>query len=154
MLLGSTTNNQSQPNSQSLVIQLLLQKRYAEAYDCLIGQQPLQNAALYNMALCLHWAGNYESALSKLENIQLAPQLYNGNKLNGNGEYVEIRNKQNETNDYLHGLTEVYIKAFPSLAHDAVIRLKTDCWLKLRNYDKVRAIATPIASKGYILQTP
>ena len=148
MLLGSTANNQSQPNSESLVIQLLLQQRYAEAYDRLVSQQPTQNA-LYNMAVCLHWAGNYEAALSRLDHIQPAPQLGNANGINSNSEYSAIRLKQNQTNDHLQGLTEVYIKTFPALAQDAIIRLKTDCWLKLDNYDKVRAIATPIASKGY-----
>jgi len=46
-------------------------------------------------------------------------------------------------------MTEAYIKNFPELASDAIVRLKTDCWLQLGNYEKVIAVATPIAHKGY-----
>ncbi len=148
MLLGTTANNIS-PGTESLIIQLLLQQRYAEAYELLIGQQSAPTAALYNMALCLHWSGNYQEALSRLEKIQLAPQVSSANQLNTNSDYKGIKSKQNQTADYLQGITEVYIKNFPALVHDAIIRLKTDCWLQLGDYAKVMAIAQPIAHKNY-----
>ncbi|QJD97218.1 hypothetical protein HH214_15745 [Mucilaginibacter robiniae] len=149
MLLGTTAHHGTSSEVESLIIQLLLQQRYAEAYELLINQQPVQTAALYNTALCLHWSGNYQEALSRLERIQLTQQVSNGNQLQADSGYKAIKNKQNQTNDYLHGISEVYIKSFPVLVHDNIVRLKTDCWLQLGNYAKVIAIATPIAHKRY-----
>lgn len=149
MLLGTTANHDTFSGAESLTIQLLLQQRYAEAYELLSNQQPSPTAALYNMALCLHWSGNYQEALNRLERIQLAPNVSKGNQLNTDSNYQEIKSKQNQTDDHLHGISEVYIKNFPALVHDAIVRLKTDCWLQLGNYEKVITIATPIAHKGY-----
>jgi tetratricopeptide (TPR) repeat protein len=150
MLLGSTASHSNTiPDNEPLIIQLILQQRYAEAYELLINQQSTQTSALYNMALCLHWSGSYEEALKRLESIQLAPQLSNGNKLHTDSHYQKGRSKQNQTEDYLQGLSETYVKSFPAMVYDAIVRLKTDCWLNLGNYTKVIAIATPIAHKGY-----
>lgn len=150
MLLGNTTHHDTSSGSaESLIIQLLLQQRYAEAYELLINQQPAQTTVLYNLALCLHWSGNYQEALSRLESIQLAPQLSNGNQLHADSAYKVIKSKQTQSDDYLQGISDAYVKSFPALVSDAIIRLKTDCWLQLGNYAKVIAIATPIAHKGY-----
>ena len=149
MLLGSTANNETSPDTELLVIRLLLQQRYAEAYELLYNQHSTQTSMLYNMALCLHWSGNYQEALSQLESIRLTPQVSNTNQLNANSHYKAIRSKQNQTDDHLQGISEAYSKSFPGLVHDAIVRLKTDCWLQLGNYAKVLAVATPIAHKGY-----
>jgi hypothetical protein len=149
MLLGSTANSNITSDKESFVIQLFLQQRYAEVYEVLNDQQSSQTSVLYNKALCLRWSGNYQAALNQLESIKLAPQLNNGSKFNATIEYNGIRGKQNQTDDYLQGITEAYVEAFPVLVHDCIVRLKTDCWLQLGNYAKVIAIATPIAHKGY-----
>ena len=150
MLLGSTPQqNTNLPDTEPLVIQLLSQKRYAEVYELLNNQKSNSTAALYNLALCLEWSGRYQEALSKLESIQLAPQTSHSTQLNSSGDYLAIKTKQNQTADYLQGISEMYVKVFPVMVHDAIIRLKTDCWLQLGNYPKVIAIATPIAHKGY-----
>jgi len=149
MLLGSTANNETSPDTELLVIQLILQQRYAEAYELLNNQHSTQTWVLYNTALCLHWSGNYQEALSQLDSVRLVPQVSTTNQLNANRHYKAIRSKQNQTDDYLQGISEAYLKSFPALFHDAIIRLKTDCWLQLGNYAKVLAVATPIAHKGY-----
>jgi tetratricopeptide (TPR) repeat protein len=149
MLLGTANNNDKLPPDELLIIQLMLQQRYAQVYELLTKQEPRQPSALYNIALCLHWGGNYQDALSRLESIQLAINIENNSKLNGNSNYNTISARQSLTADYLHGMSEPYIKNFPELANDAIIRLKADCWLKLGNFAKVIAIATPIANKGY-----
>ena len=149
MLLGSTVNSDTSTDIDSLVIQLILQQRFAEVYELLVKQQHPKTASIYNMALCLHWSGNYQEALSRLESIQLTPNLSDGNRFNANEDYKKIKDKQNQTNHHLQGISEMYIKSFPTLAYDAIIRLKTDCWLGLKNYAKVVAIATPVAHKGY-----
>ena len=149
MILGSTPAKEAHPETDLLVTQMLSQQRYAEAYQLLINQQSNQTSVLFNTALCLHWSGNYQAALSRLDSIRLAAQLNNTNKLNADNDYKCIKSKQNQTDDYLHGVSETYVKSFPDLLHDAIVRLKTDCWLRLGNYTKVIAIATPIAHKGY-----
>ena len=150
MLLGSTASQSNTiPDAESLIIQLILQQRYAEAYEILINQQSAQTSALYNMALCLRWSGNYEEALKKLESIQQTPQLSNGSKLHTDSHYQRIKSKQNQTEDYLQGISESYVKNFPAMVYDAIVRLKTNCWLNLSNYTKVIAVATPITHKGY-----
>jgi predicted glycosyltransferase involved in capsule biosynthesis len=148
MLLGSTNKKDVLPVEESFIMQLMLQERYAQVYE-LLHQQPITPSSLYNLALCLHWSGNYNNALSRLDSIQLSSHVTNDNKLNANSEFTSITKKQNENADYLHGMTEAYIKRFPALAGDAIVRLKTDCWLKLGNFAKVVAVATPVAHKGY-----
>ena len=149
MLLGTTNKKDSFPVEESFIIQLMLQQRYAQVYELLIHQQSTQPSSLYNIALCLHWSGNYEEALIRLDNIRLANQMSNQNKLNTDSYLKAITIKQNQTDDYLYGMTEAYIKNFSQLASDAVVRLKTDCWLQLGNYNKVIAVASLIAHKGY-----
>lgn len=149
MLLGSNANNDSPPAPESLVIQLMLQQRYAESYELLVKQQKPQASAVYNLALCLHWSGNYEAALNQLDKVQFSPHPNRTGPPPTDANYNLIRNKQNEYHDYLQGVTEAYVQSFPVLFSDAIIRLKTDCWLQLRNYPKVISVAKPIAFKGY-----
>ncbi|RZJ73145.1 MAG: hypothetical protein EOO45_10395 [Flavobacterium sp.] len=149
MLLGNKPNNDAVPASESLVIQLMLQQRYAQAYELLLAQQSHQTSAVYNMALCLHWSGNFQEALTRLESIQTVQQMSSVNKVNAKSDLKEIINKQNLTDDYLHAMSDAYVKSFPSAASDAIVRLKTDCWLQLGNYAQVIAVAAPIAHKGY-----
>ena len=149
MLLGSTANTNTASGTESLVILLFLQQRYAEVYELLSNQKSAQTSVRYNKALCLHWSGNYQGALSQLDGINLAPQLNNSSNLGDNNDIEVIRSKQNKTDDYLQAITEAYALCFPALVHDLVVRLKTNCWLQLGNYAKVVAIATPIANKGY-----
>lgn len=149
MLLGSNVTKDSGIDTTSLISQLIWQQRYAEAYQLLINQPAAQTDVLYNLALCLHWSGNDQEALSRLQSIQLTSQLDTAERRTASNEYLQIRSKQNQTADYLAGLSDAYIKTFPDLTRDSIVRLKTDCWLQLGNYDKVIAIATPIAHKGY-----
>ncbi len=148
MLLRNTANHETAPASEAFVLQLLLQQRYAEAYELLVNY-PASTFALYNMALCLRWSGDYQEALNRLEAIRLVPHTNSGNKPDAGRIYKQIRTRQNQTDDYLQGISEAYIKSFHALVHDAIVRLKTDCWLQLGNYAKVIAVATPIAHKGY-----
>ena len=149
MLLGATGPRYTEPGTEALIIQLILQRRYADAYELLNHQPSDQTTVLYNTALCLHWSGNYQEALNRLEKIRLSPQVSNRNQPSADNKYQQIRHKQNQTDDYLQGISELYVKNFPLLFQDAVIRLKTDCWLQLGNYPKMIAVATPIAYKKY-----
>jgi len=149
MLLGSTNPPPSSPNTEQLVVQLMMQNRYAEAYELLINQNPKTTASLYNQALCLHWSGNYQDALQRLESIQPERKTMMEQKPNSDHLNAAIRKKQNLTDDYLNVITEGFTANFPVSVQDAVIRLKTDCWLQLGEFSKVITIATPIEHKQY-----
>jgi hypothetical protein len=149
MLLGSKPNQPISTNTESLVIQLLLQNRYAEAYELLISQIPMSTSSSYNIALCLFWGGNYPEALKHLNSIQIDRLRGNEPELQTDPAHNEIRNKQNQTNDYLNGMSESYAVTFPGYFQDAIVRLKTDCWVQLKDFAKVITIASPISNKGY-----
>ncbi|RZK35939.1 MAG: hypothetical protein EOO90_28235 [Pedobacter sp.] len=149
MISPSTSNSENSQETELLIIQMMFQQRYKEVYELLSTQKSTQTAALYNMAICLHWSKNYQGALTRLDSIRLMPQVNNLSHSIANSDYHGIMQKQNQTDDYLNGMSEAYIRHFPILALDAVVRLKVNCWLKLGNFTKVIAIATPIAHKGY-----
>lgn len=150
MLLGSVPNNvNNSVDVETLILQLIVQQRYAEVYELLMHQQSPSTSELYNTALCLHWVGNFQGALSQLERIQLKPEVKMTNPLNAYAHYKVIKNKQNQTADYLHGISQAYVQTFPSHVHDAIVRLKIDCWLQLGDYAKVIIAAMPMAHKGY-----
>jgi hypothetical protein len=142
MLLGKTPNNPS-TDTELLVTQLFSQKRYADAYELLTNQQTNQNSTFYNIALCFHWSGNYQEALHRLERIQVELKFSNETKFTSESAYSKIRMMQNQTDDYLQGITESYITHFPASFQEAIVRLKTNCWLQLENFTKVITTATP-----------
>ena len=149
MLLGSTTNKVTSNDTEALTIQLIAQQRYSEAYELLKIKKVCSMPELYNLALCLHWIGNFKEVLSVLENIQLPPQLNRNSEVIASSNYQQIRSKQNQTDDHLHGLSYEYVRSFPDLFHDSIVRLKTDCLLQIGDYTKLITIAQPIAHKGY-----
>lgn len=137
------------PDTESLIIQLVAQQRYSEAFALLNTKKSHAMAAHYNSAICLYWSGNFQAALSALANIQLPTLSGSITNFNTNSAYQQIRTKQNQNNDHLLGISDAYIKHFPTQFQDSMIRLQTDCWLGLGNYPKVITTAQPIAHKGY-----
>ena len=148
MLLGSTQNNNPSPDQELLTTQLLIQERYAEAYELLINRQSKTTTVLFNISLCLHWSGNYQGALAHLDLVNMEyAQISQNRKTDSNFE--RIKAKQNQTDDYLQGISESYLKHFPTSVQDAIIRLKTNCWLNIGDFEKVIAVANPISHKGF-----
>jgi len=93
MLLGTTNKKDSFPVEESFIIQLILQKRYAQVYELLMNQQSTQPSSLYNIALCLHWSGNFQEALIHLENIRLSTHMANHDKLTADSYLKAITDK-------------------------------------------------------------
>lgn len=149
MLLGSNNTRQQYDNEEALIIVLLTQGRYAEAYALLMKESPDEPSTQYNLALCHYWAAQYQEALICLDRAQMTlPPRSNNNKAY-NQFYAAILENQNQLDDHLHAITKKYIVLFEILTRDAILRLKTDCWLKLGNFSKVIETATPIAHKNY-----
>ena len=92
---------------------------------------------------------NYQEALHRLELIQVERKLSNETKFSNDTAYSKISMMQNQTDDYLQWITESYITQFPASFNDAIVRLKTNCWLQLGNFAKVITTATPLARKGF-----
>jgi len=150
MLLGSTNAAQTYQSEDILIVQLLNQGRYAEAYTLLKKESLTSPATIFNLALCHYWVGNYADALLYLEKVgMMLPHHAGSTASNTDSFYKSLRDKQNQTNDHHQGITSKYASLFKEQVRDAVIRLKTDCWLKLENWTKVIEIATPIAFKNY-----
>lgn len=149
MLLGSAATKELASDSELLIIQFLLQHRYAEAYNLAIRQGQKNDSMRYNIALCLHWSGNYEEAIKQLDAISQAPSLNTIQENQLGSDFKGIVEKQKQTSDYLHGMSESYIAHFPELFREAIIRLKTDCWIQLQDFAKVIATARPIQHRGY-----
>lgn len=149
MLLGTQRNKDTPPGTENLAIQLMGQQRYAEAYELLVAYVPTGSGAYYNKALCLYWSGNYQAAISQLDQIQHGVDSSRPSMINADRDYTMIKAQQKQTHDHLMAMSELYLAHFPALFGDAVTRLKTDCWLQMENFPQVIATATPIEHKGY-----
>lgn len=133
-----------------LIINLIGQGRYAEAYMLLKTETPQRPAGMFNLAVCFYWLGSYRETLVCLDKARmLMPIDQGGIRLNSDNFYKAIREKQNLADEYKLPITSKYIALFGGLAKDNITRLKTDCWLQLEVYQKVIEVATPIAHKNY-----
>jgi tetratricopeptide (TPR) repeat protein len=149
MLLGSTNTRQQYDDEEALVIMLLTQSRYAEAYVLLQKGSPNEPSIQYNIALCHFWRGNYQETLISLDKaLMLMPASNNINPQHDQA-YASMREFQNQSDDHLNPVTKKYIAFFDVLTRDAIIRLKTDCWVRIGDFSKVIETATPIAHKNY-----
>jgi len=150
MLLGSTHTRQQYESEEALIVLLLIQNRYAEAYALLQKESPNEPSTQYNIALCHYRASNYQQALINLDKAQSVLPVIKGPSNNHSDQfYKDMREQQTQLNDHLQALTQKYISNFDVLTRDAIVRLKTDCWLNLGEYAKVVELATPIAHKNY-----
>lgn len=152
MLLGSERNSSSTPThlNENLVVLLLNQGRYAEAYTILNQDAASGITVFFNLALCHFWAEDYDEALHCLDRIEPLAKWREGDNIVQDAAYHKIEIKQRGTNDHLEGLSNDYLKLFGVKVRDHLIRLKTDCWIALGNYSKVIETATPIEHKGYL----
>lgn len=152
MLLGATDNKAHQRNSsnEDFICNLMSNNRYAEAYELLKAEPAEQTSTQFNLALCHFWVENYREALICLDRAQmLLPAGAAKPNLNTDGFYKAIRNKQNQLNDHQQPISQKHITLLATTVTDAIVRLKTDCWLQLKEYAWVIDIATPIAYKNY-----
>ncbi|CAM3823563.1 tetratricopeptide repeat protein [Mucilaginibacter galii] len=150
MLLGSTDTRQTYAQEEALIIDLIGQMRYAEAYLLLKKELPHEPSTQYNLALCHYWAGNYQEALICLDKAKTALPRNAGDPMLQNDQFYSVMSqKQNQQEEYLKPISKKFTNLFGVSTNDAIIRLKTDCWLQLGNFSKVIEIATPIASKNY-----
>lgn len=150
MLLGSTNPHQQHHTEEAFIAQLISQQRYAEAYTLLLREQQDRVVTWYNLALCHHWSEGYQQAINCLDRAaSLLPAGKGTQPHPADSFQFIIRTKQNELDDHLQPITAKYADAFNPLVNDAIIRLKTDCWLSLGNYARVVETATRIAHKNY-----
>ncbi|MCC8409182.1 hypothetical protein LJ707_09580 [Mucilaginibacter sp. UR6-1] len=150
MLLGSTQNNTANNADEVLIADLIRQGRYAEAY-VLLKRAPTDEAATwYNLALCLYWLNNYRQTIMCLDHAQAQLPVHNNSMAQHTDEvHKALTNKQNQTNDHLQSISKKYVAQFTGLVYDAILRLKTDCWLLLGEYSRVIELASPLAYKNY-----
>ncbi|MBE9585132.1 hypothetical protein IM792_11785 [Mucilaginibacter sp. JRF] len=150
MLLGSTQTNTATNTDEVLITHLLTQGRYAEAY-ALLKRAPTNEASTwYNLALCCYWLNNYRQTIMCLDHAQAQLPVTNNRGVQHTDElHKALSDKQNQTNDHLQSISKKYVAQFTGEVHDAIVRLKTDCWLLLGEYARVIELASPIAYKNY-----
>ncbi|QXV65648.1 hypothetical protein FPZ42_14300 [Mucilaginibacter achroorhodeus] len=152
MLLGSNTTSPGVNHvlRTDFIVQLISQSKYAEAYQLLKAEPTDKPTTHYNLALCFYWTGNYREALIYLDKAQMfLPAGTIRSKQLIDEFYKNLRDKQNQLNDHQTAITDQYLHAFPEMVADGIIRLKTDCWLQLKEFAIVVETATPIAYKQY-----
>jgi len=149
MLLGATKTTIEHKPDEEFIVQLMLQSRFAEAY-LLLKQSPQNHASTaFNLAICVFHAKNYQQAIIHLQHAwQNIPQNLNPKPL---PDHIaqNLISLQKETEDYLRPLNEKYTSAFGEIFRDHIIRLQTDCWLLLENWQKTVETAKPIEHKNY-----
>ena len=116
MLLGSSNDlhkKTATPQDDQLIVLLINQKRYAEAYRLLIGRdETIEN--LYNKALCCHASGGYESAISLLEKaLDRLTQNLKENNPPKDDLLEKLEQLQFQGEDHLAAITDVYVLHFP-----------------------------------------
>ncbi|WDF53937.1 hypothetical protein [Mucilaginibacter sp. KACC 22063] len=152
MLLGSNQAFKNTPikSETELIAQLIGQSRFSEAYLLLKSEASDKTETQYNLALCYYWIANYREALICLDKAHLFMPV-NHSKTNpvNDSFYKALREKQNDLDDHLLPITHKHVELTYPMVADGIVRLKTDCWLKLGEYQKVIDIATPIAYKGF-----
>ncbi|RZK79605.1 MAG: hypothetical protein EOO85_03195 [Pedobacter sp.] len=95
MLLGTSPKNKDVlPESENLIIQMMMQNRYYEAFELLKKQESTQISAQYNIALCLYWISDYQQVLNHLENIQLDQNLTSKIKPGLEDAHKKLRNNK------------------------------------------------------------
>lgn len=150
MLLGSTDPHSSYQTEENFICQLISENRIAEAYTLLKRESANLPATQFNLALCFYWVENYKEAIACLDRAfaQLPAGMDNSN-FNADQNDNAIRNRQNQTDSHRLPLTQKYISLFNAMVRDAIIRLKTDCWLQLGDFAKVIETAAPLTHKNY-----
>ncbi|MCD8739154.1 hypothetical protein LT679_00955 [Mucilaginibacter roseus] len=153
MLLGAdNSSNKIRQNSEGeLICQLINAACFADAYLLLQAEPPDWPATQYNLALCYYSAAHYHEALACVEKARMLLPVFQS-KLNRDNDsfYKTMRGKQNQLDDYKQALNAKRIELLPVQVADAIVRLKTDCWLQLKDYARVIEAATPMAYKNYL----
>ncbi len=153
MLLGADNNlNKTRGNSEEeLICQMINTRCFADAYLLLQAEPPDLPATQYNLALCYYSAAYYKEALASAEKARVLLPVFQSKPNRDNDVwYKTMRDNQNQLDDYKQALSARGIDLLPIQVADAIVRLKTDCWLQLKDYARVIETATPIAYKNYL----
>lgn len=153
MLLGANNNlSKTRGNSEEELICRLIDTRcFADAYLLLQAEPPDLPATQFNLALCYYSAEYYKEALASAEKARVLLPVFQSKPNQANDVwYKTMRDNQNQLNNYKQALTARHIELLPVRVADAIVRLKTDCWLQLKDYARVIETATPIAYKNYL----
>ena len=154
MLLANQqkTNNNNKPIAQcdKWIAQLLSDKQYVEAYQLLKTEPQQKLSTLFNMALCMYFAKEYEQTLTKLDEalakLQCPPDKQ---PLLYDDLYKKLEAIQNTSNSYLLGISDDYARNFQYLLKNNILRIKVDCYRALCLWNKVIELAALLKSHNY-----
>lgn len=132
-----------------MISSLLESGLYEEAYVLLKGIGMRSPSASFNMALCCAYAGEYQTALSHLDNaLSQLLQVSAAGVLN-DAIAVKIIGKQACGESYLSPWMEEYAETFPAQARISVRRFRIDCYKNLNLWNKVLEESALLNTPGY-----
>ena len=154
MLLGSqqypnNSNGLSDKNDEWIVL-LLSNGQYVEAYRLLKSEPQQKLSTIFNLALCSYFAEEYEQTLSRLDEAlaKLQPNPVDNTFVNDD-LYKKLESIQNADDSYLQGMTEMYIRHFPYIVKNSILRIKIDCYLALSLWNRIIELAPLLKSYEY-----
>ena len=153
MLLGNqpqTNSNNPSEQYDEWIVQLLSGKQYVEAYRLLKSEPPQKLSTLFNLALCLYFAEEYEQSLYQLDAAlaKLQPNITSNFSINDD-LYKKLESKQNVDNSYMQGITDKYVRHFPYMVKSNILRMKIDCYRALCQWNKIMELAAPLRNENY-----
>ncbi|OOQ59418.1 hypothetical protein [Mucilaginibacter pedocola] len=152
MLLSAEkqSSTAAEKSEEELIAQLITQQRFADAYLLLQKEAADSTVTQYNLSLCYYSAGKYREAILSLDKAQqLFPVNAGQTKPFADSFYTAMLAQQNQLDRHYQPISQKYINLMAPVVADAIIRLKTDCWLQMGHYNKVVELATPLAYKNY-----
>ncbi len=152
MLLGNNHSRQENipQENEGWILQLMSDGCYAEAYLLLKKEQAGRVSSRYNLALCCYFAGEYQQALYRLdEALSVFRPMPGHDAMQKDDVYKALIIAQNKTDSYRKGIDEKYVSHFPDMMKDNILRLKVDCFLVLKQWNKLIETAALLRTKDY-----
>ncbi|MCD8043116.1 MAG: hypothetical protein LUH10_08625 [Tannerellaceae bacterium] len=151
LLKGNTTTPEFPDVVNDTFINLLItNNQYTEAYTLLSGCNQLTIAGSYNLILCLIQAEEYTQAILKADEVlRLIQTRVPQTNRNENETVKMLRTKQCRLDTHRAAVTLEYVKTFPGILRESVLRLKIDCYRATGNWNKVIETASQLICKEY-----
>lgn len=149
MLLGKRENERLNI-SDNFIASLIDAGQYKEAYLILREADRERLCVTFNISLCLIYAEEYAKALVYLEKLQSLLSTHIQLSDYPKDETAKsIDKQQNKSESYKKPVTEEYIRLFPEIFKESVLRLVLDCYAALKEWSMVKRIMSLLQNKQY-----
>ena len=153
MLLGNqqqTNINNSSEQNDEWIVQLLSNNQYVEAYRLMKSEPPKKLSTLFNSAICMLFIEEYEQCLHSLDEALAKLQPKPADNSPKEDRYRKLERMQSADSSYLQGITDRYVRHFPDMVKNNILRVKIDCYRALSQWSKVLELAAQLGSQNYL----